>query len=173
MSKTKNLAIYRPNGAAAEYSTWACNLYNGCSHSCTYCYCKRGVFGHTLGKDVPEIKALLGGDPKKAYHLFCQELDKYRDQITADGGLFFSFSTDPMLYEEINLTMRCIEYAFSQQVPVIILTKATWWVREDWVIGTLYAHRDLLTIGFTLTGHDELEPGAPANVSRQTALIYL
>nr|WP_288282300.1 hypothetical protein [uncultured Prevotella sp.] len=90
MSKTKNLAIYRPNGAAAEYSTWACNLYNGCSHSCTYCYCKRGVFGHTLGKDVPEIKALLGGDPKKAYHLFCQELDKYRDQITADGGLFFS-----------------------------------------------------------------------------------
>ena len=154
MSKTKNLAIYRPNGAAAEYSTWACNLYNGCSHSC-------------------KIKALLGGDPKKAYHLFCQELDKYRDQITADGGLFFSFSTDPMLREEINLTMRCIEYAFSQQVPVIILTKATWWVREDWVIGSLYAHRDLLTIGFTLTGHDELEPCAPANVSRQTALIYL
>ena len=78
-----------------------------------------------------------------------------------------------MLREEINLTMRCIEYAFSQQVPVIILTKATLWVREDWVMGTLYAHRDLLTIGFTLTGHDELEPGAPANVSRQTALIYL
>lgn len=173
MSKTKNLAIYRPNGAAAEYSTWACNLYNGCSHTCNYCYCKRGVFGHILGKDVPEIKALLGGEPGKAYHLFCQELDKYRNQIITDGGLFFSFSTDPMLREEINLTMRCIEYAFSQQVPVIILTKATWWVREDWVIGSLYAHRDLLTIGFTLTGHDELEPGAPANVSRQTALIYL
>ena len=60
-----------------------------------------------------------------------------------------------------------------KQVPVIILTKATWWVHEDWVIGALYAHRELLTIGFTLTGHDELEPGAPANVSRQTALIYL
>nr|WP_288282301.1 hypothetical protein [uncultured Prevotella sp.] len=41
------------------------------------------------------------------------------------------------------------------------------------MIGALYAHRELLTIGFTLTGHDELEPGAPANVSRQTALIYL
>ena len=116
MSKTKNLAIYRPNGAAAEYSTWACNLYNGCSHTCNYCYCKRGVFGHTLGKDVPEIKALLGGEPGKAYHLFCQELDKYRNQIITDGGLFFSFSTDPMLREEIDLTMRCIEYAITDYI---------------------------------------------------------
>lgn len=173
MNKTKTYAIYQPSGAAAEYSTWACNLYNGCIHSCTYCYCKRGVFAHTLGKNHPEIQAQLGGNPESAFDIYSKELDRYRDQIIADGGLFFSFSTDPMLREEINLTLCCIEYAFSQQVPVIILTKATWWVREDWVMGTLYAHRDLLTIGLTLTGHDELELGAPANVSRQTAIVYL
>ncbi len=173
MSKTKNLAIYRPNGAAAEYSTWACNLYNGCSHTCVYCYCKRGVFGHTLGKDVPEVKTQLGGNPDKAYSLFCQELNKYHDQIIADGGLFFSFSTDPMLREEIDLTMRCVLYALENKVPVSILTKATWWVRVDWIIGSLWQYRDILRLGFTFTGHDEMEPGAPSNVSRQTALIYL
>ena len=31
-------AIYEPSGKAAEYSNWACNLYNGCPHSCTYCF---------------------------------------------------------------------------------------------------------------------------------------
>ena len=31
--------IYKPKGKAAEYSELACNLYNGCRHGCTYCYC--------------------------------------------------------------------------------------------------------------------------------------
>ena len=33
--------------------------------------------------------------------------------------------------------------------------------------------RDMLTIGFTLTGHDELEPGAPSNLERIEALRYI
>lgn len=39
-------AIYQPKGAAREYSAWACNLYNGCSNQCDYCYCKRGVLSY-------------------------------------------------------------------------------------------------------------------------------
>ena len=95
--KTKNLAIYQPNGAAAEYSAWACNLYNGCTHRCSYCYCRRGILAHTIGGDVPVIKKQLGGTPEKAFTIFSKELMTYREQIIADGGLFFSFSTDPML----------------------------------------------------------------------------
>ena len=30
--------FYEPKGAAREYAPLALNLYNGCSHGCTYCY---------------------------------------------------------------------------------------------------------------------------------------
>lgn len=30
--------IYQPKGLAAEYATWAANLYTGCTHGCRYCY---------------------------------------------------------------------------------------------------------------------------------------
>lgn len=30
--------IYKPKGAALEYSDLALNLYRGCSHNCSYCY---------------------------------------------------------------------------------------------------------------------------------------
>ena len=29
--------IYKPKGAAGEYAEYACNLYDGCTHGCTYC----------------------------------------------------------------------------------------------------------------------------------------
>ena len=28
-------AIYKPEGPAAEYAVWGCNLYKGCPHQCT------------------------------------------------------------------------------------------------------------------------------------------
>lgn len=31
-------AIYKPSGKAKEYGQYACNLYKGCGHGCTYCY---------------------------------------------------------------------------------------------------------------------------------------
>lgn len=32
------LMIYQPAGRAREYAEWACNIYRGCDHDCTYCY---------------------------------------------------------------------------------------------------------------------------------------
>ena len=46
-------AIYKPEGPAAEYAVWGCNLYKGCRHQCTYCYLRRGPMGKQLGGAVP------------------------------------------------------------------------------------------------------------------------
>lgn len=174
-----NRCIYQPKGAAKEYGAWACNLYNGCSHHCDYCYCKRGVWANTMGVDKPELKAMLGKDENEAYLIFARELKQHRDKILAAGdGLFFSFSTDPMLCEEIDLTMRCVQECVIQDVPVQILTKATWWTRcgneyEGDYLRRLVAWNNYVTIGVTLTGHDELETDAPTNKERIDLLSRL
>ncbi|MFW5563431.1 MAG: radical SAM protein [Prevotella sp.] len=174
-----NRIIYQPKGAALEYAKWACNLYNGCNHHCQYCYCKQGAWKNVLGVDAPVLKSQAGRNEEEAYLLFVRELREHREQIIADGdGLFFSFSTDPMLREEIALTMRCVQECIIADVPVTILTKATWWTRcgnefaADY-FRQLVAWRDYVTIGVTLTGHDELEPGAPSNKERIKLLDHL
>ena len=166
-------AIYKPEGPAAEYSVWGCNLYKGCVHQCTYCYLRRGPMGKQLGGSLPEIEKKVGGTEEKAYQRFCKEVDAYQEQFKADGGIFFSFSTDPMLHETIDLTVRCAIYAMERQVPVYVLTKAVWWVIDTDYIQQLFPYRHLLHAGFTLTGFDELEPHAASNSRRQAAMIML
>lgn len=56
MEQFKGKAIYNPSGKAGEYSRWACNFYTGCSNGCDYCYCKKGILGHTMGGDTPTLK---------------------------------------------------------------------------------------------------------------------
>lgn len=166
--------IYKPTGAAKEYARWACNLYNGCPHACNYCYCKRGVLGSVLGKDIPTLKKQAGKDEKEAFATFGKELKKYKEQIKADGeSLFFSFSTDPMCNDELELTMRCVRECISNGVPVQILTKATEWVYDKSIPDLLTEWRKYIRVGFTLTGHDELEPGAPSNNERIKAMHIL
>jgi len=172
--KTKNLAIYNPKVAAAEYARWACNLYNGCPHQCEYCYCKRGILGATMGGALPEIKKQLGGTKEKAFEIFCKELKANADQIRREGGLFFSFSTDPMVAAELPLTARCIEQCFMLSVPVVILTKAVlWWYNSRTFHDLLMHYRHLIAIGFTLTGHDELESCAASNDERINLMALL
>lgn len=166
-------AIYKPEGAAREYSVWGCNLYKGCSHQCSYCYLRRGPMGKQLGGCVPEIEQKVGGTEEKALRRFKMEVDAYQDQFIADGGIFFSFSTDPMLRQTIDLTSMCAIYAMSKGVPVYILTKAAWWVTDNFYIKQFFPYRELLHVGFTLTGHDELEPLAASNVRRQSAMVML
>lgn len=182
-----NKCIYQPKGAAREYGAWACNLYNGCSHHCDYCYCKRGYMAKTIGKGEPELKRSVGKDEEEAYHTFVRELREHRDAILDDGeGLFFSFSTDPMLREEIDLTMRCVQECVVNEVPVQLLTKATWWMQggtdepdeatfmgDPTYLQRLCNWRKWIKVGVTLTGHDELEPGAPSNKDRIVLLDHL
>ena len=166
-------SIYQPKGKAREYALWACNLYVGCSNDCSYCFNKRGVLGTVLGGTTPRLKSCFK-DGLDTFNTFIRELQKNRERITRDGGLLFSFSTDPCLPETIDMTMQCVAVATGMQVPCLILTKCTAWLREDehWM-DCLALSKDRLAVGFTLTGRDDLEQGAPSNAERIEAMRKL
>lgn len=152
-------AIYNPSGKAGEYSRWACNLYVGCSNNCDYCYCKKGVLGTAMGQPKAVLKKVFK-NKQHALEVFTKELKKNADAIRKEGGLFFSFSTDPCLPETLELTILCVMIATGMDVPCSILTKCTDWTKDENILASLTMVRPLIRIGFTITGMDVLERGA-------------
>ena len=163
--------IYNPTGPAGEYSPWAANFYNGCIHNCSYCYNNQGITAGTLGGTNVRLKKTLVDEPT-AFANFSKELDKYKSQIIKDGSLHFNFVSDPCLPQTIDLNWKCIAYALSQGVPVQVLTKRADWLDHPAVQDAL-SNPDLLKVGFTLTGCDDIEPGASPNLDRIKAMQML
>lgn len=161
-------AIYKPKGKAGEYSEWACNFFTGCSHNCSYCFCKRGVMSH-VWSDSPKLK--------KCFKNFDHAISIFEKEMMINiaelrkSGIFFSFTTDPMIPgNTLELTLRAAELALKNYVPVQILTKrADWWDTDVWLESAKNIfgdYVDKIAIGFTLTGRDDLEPGASPNEER-------
>ena len=163
--------IYMPNGKAREYSSWACNLYVGCTHMCSYCYNNHGITSGILGGNIVRLKKSLV-DETTAYEIFCKELDKHREAIIAAGALHFNFVSDPCIPETITLNWKCIDYAISQGVPCQVLTKRADFLDHPSLQNALN-HPELLRVGFSLTGCDDLEPGASPNLERIQAMRTL
>ena len=152
-------AIYMPKGKAGEYAKYACNFYVGCSNDCDYCYCKRGLLGHAMGGTTPTLKKCFDGH--SPYGVFVRELHEHIVPLRKHG-LFFSFTTDPLLPETQDLTNNAVLYAVNQGVPCKILTK-----RADFkVLDSFSYFQHLIAYGFTLTGCDELERNASTNTER-------
>jgi len=191
MKNYKGKAIYNPSGKAGEYSYWACNFVVGCSNGCTYCYLKKGRGAAILGGDKPELKKCFKNE-SHALKVFETELLQNIEDLRKHG-LFFTFTSDPMLQETIKLNWDAIELCVNYRVPVKILTK-----KADWVDKLLNEYpkqrfgyfkesphsipledayslelRKYIACGFTLTGHDELEPNASTNVERINAMAKL
>lgn len=162
-------AIYNPQGKAGEYSQWACNFYNGCSNDCEYCYCKRGVMSHVWSNKPTLKKCFKNTDD--ALYIFSFELHKMLRHLR-DSSLFFTFTSDPFLPKVKHNYYAAAEYALINGVPVQFLTK-----RADFVHDLFFTrnekYKDHIAIGFTLTGHDELEPGASSNHDRIEAMKFL
>ena len=162
-------AIYNPSGKAGEYSYWACNFYTGCSNNCTYCYCKRGVMSH-VWSNTAKLKRCFK-DEKHAIEIFERELIQNLPELQK-YGLFFTFTSDPFIPETINLTRKAISICIDNFVPVKVLTKRAdfldklngKWAAVHWSLSTVM--KAYISFGFTLTGHDELEPGASTNAER-------
>ena len=104
------------------------------------------------------------------------------DAIREDGGIFFSFTCDPFDPDTDMDMLRMMVFVFlDHQIPVTILTKNIDWLENGkWKVflepDTYCPDEDFLrylTIGFTITGNDKLEPGAPSTKERIEALRKL
>lgn len=103
------------------------------------------------------------------------------DVIREDGGIFFSFTCDPFDPDIDMDILRMIVFVLSdRQIPATILTKNIDWLENDKWKDFLEPDADYpddllrdLTIGFTITGKDELEPNAPSTEKRIEALRKL
>lgn len=164
-------AIYEPSGKAGEYAKYACNFYVGCSNDCDYCYCKRGVLGHAMGAPKATLKKCFKNE-LDAVRTFEREMTKNIEEIRKHG-LFFTFTSDPMLEDTRKLTMQAVDFATTNCVPCKILTKRADFIEhipEWWHYGV---YRKYIAIGFTLTGRDDLERGASPNEERIAAMKRL
>lgn len=153
-------ALYQPAGKAGEYARWACNFYTGCSNGCDYCYCRKGVLGNLWSLE-PKLKGCFKNEDD-ALGIFEKEVVMHKEELQK-FGVFFSFTTDPMLPLTCFLTINAIEICIRHNVPTKILTKEAWWTSD---FNLFYEWQDWLAVGFTLTGHDELETRACKNRQR-------
>lgn len=165
----KGKAIYCPSGKAQEFSSWAVNFYNGCSADCDYCYCKKGVMAH-LWSTTPTLKKGLTDSAhplsaSKALKIFHKEMNNNLSSLK-EHGLFFNFTSDPFLRETIELNIAAMDLCNDMNIPVKALTKQSWWIGENRLPKNV-------SIGYTLTGMDEMEPGAASTEERIKAIEYL
>lgn len=186
MSKTLKI-LSRPQGNAEEYGRWAVNPYIGCSNLCSYCYLKKGPSGAYLGQDAPVLKKGVVNE-EHAYHLAMAEIIEHRDEIIRDGGLFMTFTSDPCAEQTIRLFAGIGADSIHKGISVTLLTKRTNFCR-DWICALRtpifnclgkdarpeynYEFLRSLAIGYTLTGHDELEPNACTNEQRIKDMVHI
>lgn len=172
--------LYTPKGAAREYAAVGCNFYRGCPYQCRYCYNRKGITSGVMGLDHAVLESCFVSRPKKfremdaegyALHVFKNEVDQYLEYLR-DMGIFFSFSTDPMVRDTIGLTMGAMMYATGKGIPVKVLTKNAAFTAIDKTVfrNMPLQQRQLMTIGFTLTGRDDEEPNASPNGERIAAM---
>ena len=177
--------LSRPKKNAEEYGRWAVNPYVGCSHGCLYCYLKKGPSGLKKGVMNKEHACLVA----------MTEILENEEQIKKDGGMFFSFTTDPLLPDTHDACLTIAAWAINHKIPVMMLTKCAsfytdgnsefpsfhdlpfidcirHYERYIWAPNADPAKPDLqyIAIGWTLTGHDELESHADPNALRIKAM---
>lgn len=154
------LTIYRPGGAALEYAPLGLNIYDGCSHRCSYCY-NKSRFNDSYND--PKINATLYNIEADLRQL---AFDNNRDRV------HLSFVGDP--YDrgrrDCGYTRRVLELFKKYHHPFQILTKGGSRAFLDF---DLYSKED--RFGVTLTFDNESdsrkwEPGAALPDDRIDAL---
>lgn len=156
-------ALYKPKGKAGEYALWACNFFNGCSNDCEYCYCKRGVLSH-VWSNKPYLKKCFKSE-EDALRVFTKEIESHIAELQ-ETGVFFSFSTDPLLPTTAPLTFAALAVCSQYLIPVQVLTKCANFEIPGWMSVLSSNSKGRFAFGFTLTGCDSMEPYASLNGGR-------
>lgn len=124
-----------------------------------------------MGQNKAQLKQCFKNEAD-ALIVFKKELIQNRIQLQ-QHGLFFSFTTDPMLEETHKLHWEAICFAMENDVPVKILTKCVGAWIDQLCTQVHPSWKKLLAIGFTLTGHDELEGNSASTKERIRAMADL
>ena len=167
-------AIYQPSGKAAEYGEWACNFHIGCSNWCDYCFCPAALRPGLWSSTVTLKKAFK--DEQDAIAVFGKEFSQNLQSLRG-AGLFFSFTTDPLLPETMELTAQGVKTCVENGVNVKVLTKRADFIDNFFGLLASYGnfdekqYREHMAFGFTLPGHDELERCESSNIERISAMI--
>ena len=171
-------AIYQPGGKANEYAKYACSIYVGCPGGCDYCYREDPVLVNAIGGSRVRLKGCFDSE-SDAVSVYFKELfggngGRVRPELLKQG-IFFTFTSDPGLPNTFPLFAALICETVKLGVPVQFLTKMTEWIdSEIWQdMLSIPEIKEHLSIGFTLTGRDDLEPGASPNSERIAALRRL
>jgi DNA repair photolyase len=153
------MPIYEPSGRAREYAARALNHYRGCDHLCDYCYAPRFVKGWTH-RPTP---ALLMEDVERTCHKHAGSRET----------CLLCFTSDPYNHRdaEIGFTRNVLMAMFNARVPVSILTKGGRRCLRDLDLFQRFGRS--IIVGATLTGCDDLEPGAAPNAERLEVLREL
>lgn len=171
--KINGRAIYTTKGAAREYGRIGCNFYTGCPHNCTYCYLKRGAPSKQLGGQEVRLKKCFK-EWIAALEVFCNEARKHIDALKAHG-VFFSFTTDPLIPETRDLTFGALIFCMYNGIHAKVLTKNADFMQADSmkINAQSDAAKKFVEFGFTLTGRDDMEPNASTNAERIGAMSKL
>lgn len=175
-NKYHGKAIYQPNGKAEEYGEWACNFYNGCSNQCSYCYLQKGR-NAKIYTPTPTLQKAFR-DEDDAVDQFGKEVLRNLPELMKHG-LFFCFTTDPLLPETMGLTVRAVGICMEKGINVKLLTKRADFVDEFFRLLSAVEGYDEeickrhIAFGFTLTGCDGQEGNSSPNPERISTMKQL
>jgi DNA repair photolyase len=159
--------IYETKGKAKEFAPLSANLYNGCSHGCTYCYSPQSL-----------------GTEKTCFHDNVKTAGNALDRFARDASLLkgkkddreilLSFMTDPYqpIENDLLVTRQAIEILIRNNLRFTILTKGGTRAARDFVLLEGYAG---CSFGTTLIfqsqqDSDLWEPGAASIYDRIIAI---
>ena len=160
--------IYKPTGRALEYSPLALNLYNGCLHSCMYCYAP-AIFRRRVKDFRTDVK------PREN---LLENLINQCNKIKGDPrDILLCFGCDPYqpLTPSLDITRQALLILENYEMRVQILTKGGMrasrdfdiLARNNWKFGTtLLFYDDLLGKGLK----NQWEPNSASITTRIMAI---